>query len=113
MVSNVLLFLIKLRLGEVFREQTKSLFGNKSVILFGDILQLSPVNAGPEVSKVTGGTKTPVNLKKTFVFEELNINQRQTGNANNEWKNILSRVRLGIHTNEDLLLLKERLTPLD
>ena len=94
---------------------------NKSVILFGDIFQLSPVNAqplfqgltGPEASKVTGGTKTHVNLKKEFVFEELNINQRQKGNANNEWKNILSRVRLGIHTNEYLLLLKERLIPLE
>ena len=70
MVSNVLLFLINLRLGEVFREQTESLFGNKSVILFGDLLQLSPVNArppfqgltGPEASKVTGGMKTPVSL---------------------------------------------------
>ena len=121
MVSNVLLFLINLRLGEVFREQTESLFGNKSVILFGDLLQLSPVNArppfqgltGPEASKVTGGMKTPVSLWKEFSFEELNINQRQKGTANNEWKNILSRVRFGIHTNEDLLLLKERLIPLE
>ena len=64
MVSNAMLLLIHLRLGEIFNPN--ELFGGlKCVIFFGDLLQLPPVNAKPpydsmpaeQVAAMTGGTR--------------------------------------------------------
>ena len=114
MVSNVTLLLIHLRLCEIFR--CKSPFGGKCVILFGDLLQLPPVQAQPPfrgisdslMNKVTGGSKIALNLWREFEFDELTINQRQAGDDNKDWKALLYRVRTGTHNLEDICKLNER-----
>ena len=55
MVSNILLFYMHLRLKDIFTpEDDASLFGDKSMVLFGDLLQLPPVEANPPFMTVTG-----------------------------------------------------------
>ena len=105
MVSNIMLLLIHLRMGEFFN--LKGLFGNKSIILFGDLLQLPPVHSDPPfigitekfLHKVKGGAKITLNLWKKFDFDELTINQRQVGDKNSRWKNLLYRIRIGTGLN--------------
>ena len=114
MVSNVILLLVHMRLCEIFNQ--KSPFGNKSIILFGDLLQLDPVQAqspyqeisGNLMNKITDGNKVSLNLWHEFQFDELTINQRQTGDANAAWKSLLYRVRTGTHTIEDIKVLTDR-----
>ena len=114
MVSNVTLLLIHLRMCEIFGSMLP--FGNKSVIIFGDLLQLPPVQAQPpfkEISdslmnKVTGGTKVSLNLWREFQFDELTINQRQAGDENAAWKSLLYRVRTGTHNVGDIKVLNDR-----
>ena len=118
MVSNIMLLLIHLRMGEIFN--LKGLFGNKSIILFGDLLQLRPVHSDPPFTeitdmlmhKVTGGAKIALNLWRRFDFDELTINQRQVGDRNARWKDLLYHVRIGTHTMDDIRLLAERCIPI-
>ena len=119
MVSNILLLLIHLRLGELYTP-TASFGGVKTVIVFGDLLQLPPVNEEPtfvtipgkRVAGFTGGTKINVNLWEDFTFAELTVNQRQSGDKNSVWRDILQRVRLGVPSNRDNSLLFERCIPI-
>ena len=114
MVSNIMLLLIHLRMGEIF--DINGLFGNKSVILFGDLLQLPPVHSDPPfieinpnlMHKVTGGSKVALNLWRNFTFDELTINQRQVGDKNAAWKDMLYRIRIGTHTADDIKILSDR-----
>ena len=119
MVSNVLLLQIHLRLQDAFDKNM--LFGGKNIVLFGDLLQLPPVNSnlpyaeikGKDVSKITDGLKVSLNLWREFAYEELSINQRQSGDSNNAWRNLLHRTRLGILNQNDHKILLTRLVPLD
>ena len=119
MVSNIMLLLIHLRMGEIFNPN--GLFGDKSVILFGDLLQLPPVHSDPPfieiganlMYKVTGGSKIALNLWRKFDFDELTINQRQVGDKNAAWKDMLYRIRIGTYTANDVAVLNGRCIPLN
>eukprot|EP00116_Pleurobrachia_bachei_P000093 sb/3460355/ len=119
MVSNVQLFYTHLRLGQIFGEKNGP-FGGKAVIVFGDLLQLPPVNANPVFTPIsadlarelTGALPTKHDLWHDFQFEELEINQRQKGNQNSLYRELLGRLRIGAITNKDVQLLKSRLIPL-
>ena len=54
-----------------------------------------------------------MNLWREFDYEELTINQRQSGESNNAWKQLLYRARLGILSCNDHCLLSNRLVPLE
>ena len=45
-------------------------------------------------------------------YEELTINQRQSGDSNDAWRQLLYRARLGILSCNDHCLLSDRLVPL-
>ena len=119
MVSNILLLQIHLRLQDAFDKI--SLFGGKNIILFGDLLQLPPVNSSPpyeeikgrDVSKITDGLKVSMNLWRVFDYEELTINQRQSRDSNDAWRQLLYRARLGILSCNVHCLLSDRLVPLE
>ena len=97
------------------------MFGGKNIILFGDLLQLPPVNSSPpyeeikgrDVSKITDGLKVSMNLWREFDYEELTINQRQSGDGNDTWRQLLYRARLGILSCNDHCLLSDRLVSLE
>ena len=118
MVSNILLLLIHLRLQDAFNKI--SLFGGKNIILFGDLLQLPPLNSNPpyeeikgrNVSKITDGLKVSMNLWREFDYDELTINQRQSGDSNDAWRQLLYRARLGVLNCNDHCLLLNCLVPL-
>ena len=79
MVSSLTLTYIHLRLEELFG----GWFGGKSILFFGDLLQLEPVNGNvifEAVSQIAYklGCATSVNIWKDFVtYDELTINQWQ------------------------------------
>ena len=118
MVSNILLLQIHLRLQDAFNKI--SVFGGKNIILFGGLLQLPPVNSNPpyeeikrrDVSKITDGLKVSMNLWREFDYDELTINQRQSGDSNDAWRQLLYRARLGVLNCNDHCLLLNPLVPL-
>ena len=118
-VSNILLLQIHLRLQDAFYKD--SLFGGKNFVLFGDLLQLPPINSNPpyvqikgqDVSKITEGLKVSLNLWIEFTYDELNINQRQCGDSNNIWRELLYRAKLGILNYNDHEILTTRLVPIE
>ena len=115
MVSNVMLMYIHLRLSEIF-DTSKSddgWFGKINIIVFGDLLQLPPVNedfAFIEMSKEKidkcVGAMISFNLWLLFEYEELIINMRQKNDM--LYSEILSRVRLGLITTSDVKILQKK-----
>ena len=94
---------------------SQELFGGRSVLLVGDIMQLGPVKASPIYSK-------PKSFDSSAMFdcEELNLwnncesvlletNFRQGEGA---WTQMLNRIRVGEQTDEDMKILEKRLSTL-
>ena len=116
MVSNVTLLYIHLRLTEIFQteEVEDGWFGKRNMLFLGDLLQLPPVFEGPVYTPLTAeltqkytGCVGTVNLwRNLFSYLELTINMRQRDDKN--FVELLSRIRLGCITNEDIKLLSER-----
>ena len=117
MVSAEMMMSINLRLQEIFGAD--ELFGGKTVIVFGDLLQLPPVHgkrpfqdlSGDDVHNLTGGLRIPSHLWGNFEYDELTINQRQKGEVNEKWSSILGRIRIGRQSQDDINILQERLIP--
>ncbi|KYN05749.1 ATP-dependent DNA helicase PIF1 [Cyphomyrmex costatus] len=115
MISNITLMYIHLRLTEIFNtdESDNGWFGEKHILLFGDLLQLPPVHEEPpfielsttKIEKYVGGMGS-MNLWSLFKYDELQINMRQQND--NSYRNILSRIRLGIVTDSDTAVLNAR-----
>eukprot|EP00116_Pleurobrachia_bachei_P000345 sb/3460607/ len=120
MISNILLQYINMRLTEIFKgkDGNDRPFGGRCVILFGDLLQLKPVLASypfvevpfEQMQKLTKSVPFTLNLWPLFEFIELTINQRQKSSSKHgdEWKNLLSRCRVGALAADDYKLLNTR-----
>jgi len=115
MISNLILMYIHLRLSEIFatNDCEDGWFGRKHILLFGDLLQLPPVREEPvfvQLSKdkiYTCVGLTTINLWTTlFDYDELTINMRQQGD--NSYRQLLSRIRVGLLTKSDTVLLESR-----
>ncbi len=136
MVSNILLYLIHLRLEEIFAEQRRSSggmtemefrrriegskydvrnsLGGQNVLLTGDFMQLEPVNAkhcfkalsNADIQQAGGGLPLKVNLLDQFTFFELLENMRQGDDF--IWAEMLERFRIGNVTDEDARMLFSR-----
>ena len=115
MVSNIIFLYIHLRLCEIFNTNNSAdpFFGKINIILFGGLLQLPPVKEDfpfIQVSKEklvnnVGGMDS-CDLWGLFEYDELTINMRQKNDK--EYSELLSRLRLGFLTNEDIKLLNSR-----
>ena len=78
-------------------------FGGVPLIVFGDLLQLEPVNGKPpyetlsssDASNCIGGFPCEIPLWKLFQYKELTTNNRQAGQENENWRQIPSNERLG------------------
>ena len=116
MVSNVTLMYMHLRLSEIFQtEQVEDgWFGRKNLLFLGDLLQLPPVFEGPVynclsselTAKLTGCVGTIHLWQKLFDYDELTINMRQKDEK--EFVEVLSRVRLGYVTSDDVTVLEKQ-----
>ena len=115
MVSNVTLLYIHLRLTEIFQteEIEDGWFGRRNLLFLGDLLQLPPVFEGPIYTaltvdlaqKYTGCAGTVDLWCKLFSYDELTINMRQKDEQ--EFVSMLSRIRLGHVTTDDLKILNK------
>lgn len=86
MISNVYFMYLHLRLTEIFNTGNieNGMFGKKHILLFGDLLQLPPVNEGPvfqemeqtQIDKYIKGMCS-FDIWSLFEFDELTINMRQ------------------------------------
>ena len=116
MVSNVTLLYIHLRLTEIFQteEVEDGWFGKRNMLFFGDLFQLPPIFEGPVYTPLTAeltqkytGCVGCVDLwRNLFTYLELTINMRQKDDK--EFVELLSRVRLGCITNDDIKLLNRQ-----
>jgi hypothetical protein len=116
MISNLTLLYIHLRLSEIFDtiDCDDGWFGQKHILLFGDLLQLPPVHKDPAFVQLSNerirnflGSLNAVNLWTTlFDYDELTINMRQQGDGS--YRELLSRIRVGLLTKSDCDILEKR-----
>ena len=109
MVSADNLYNLHKRLQEIFVSQ--ELFGGRSVLLVGDIMQLGPVKAAPIYREPKS-----IDSRAMFHSKELNLwnncqsilletNFRQGEGA---WTKMLNRIRIGQPTEENIKILENR-----
>ena len=116
MVSEDDLYNLNKRLQEIF--DSKDDFGERALLLVGDLLQLPPVRAKPIFSKpkgrknkvlseMTNEENLPIgNLWQKCEVVVLRTNFRQ--GEGNPWTNLLNRVRIGEPTTDDIKVLEKR-----
>jgi len=117
MISNITLNYINLRLCEIFgtRDINDGWFGRIHLLMFGDLLQLPPVNEESpfmslkknQIDKYThslGALNLWANL---FSYDELIENMRQ--NNDSIYASILERVRISAVTPTDIKLINKRI----
>jgi ATP-dependent exoDNAse (exonuclease V) alpha subunit len=107
---------IHLRLQEIATEEnTSGLFGNMSILLVGDILQLPPVKTpqvfhsltGQEIRRYFGTAAPSLNLWRQFTYSELEQNMRQGEDL--DFSLLLNRMRVQQLTEDDHAQLRSRL----
>ena len=108
MISADMLYDINRRLQEIFI--SKDLFGGRSLVLIGDILQLPPVLARPIFSRPFSKNNQSLfnsskNIWKNMSVVTLDSNKRQ---GVGRWTECLNRARIGKLSCEDKVLLEER-----
>ena len=99
MVNNVTLVYIHRRLTEIY-ENGDQPFASQNLVVFGDLLQLAPVNPG-SVFEACGPKELKIlksygyiNLWQFIDYEELTINMRQVKDS--RYANICENIRVGI-----------------
>ncbi|XP_066585898.1 uncharacterized protein [Prorops nasuta] len=121
MISNIIFMYIHLRLTAIFNTEDceDGWFGNKHILLFGDLLQLPPVHEDPAFIKLSndkilnhiGAIGTADLWAALFTYDELRINMRQKGDLS--YKDVLSRIRVGIVLGNDTAILASRMIKLN
>ena len=111
LLGSDMLYRIHVRLCEIF--QTESLFGNISVILVGDLMQLPPVKANyifqePLKDAHLKAFHSVANIFESFVPHVLLHNHRQ--GESKLFAETLNRIREGEMSDDDVKLLQSRLT---
>ena len=111
MMGSDMLYRIHLRLKQIF--QTDELFGGKTIILVGDLLQLPPVKGSyiflePRNPHFQAFRKV-FDLWKFFEPRILQHNHRQA-QGGGDWVNSLNRFRVGQVTDSDEKILKGLMT---
>ena len=110
LVKSDMLYQLHFRLmKDIFQNETP--FGGVAVFLLGDILQLEPVKGTPIYGVPRDPklklTHTLNDLWKEFKIINLQTNHRQ--GADNEYANILNRIRVGEQTGKDIEKLETRI----
>ena len=112
MVKSDQVYQLDLRLRELTMH-SQLIFGGVAIFLFGDIMQLKPVMGRylwcqPASKEYLHAFLVESHWEK-FTVISLVENHRQQGDA--AYANILNRIRVGEHTEEDMSILHERVRP--
>ena len=112
MVKSDQLYQLDLRLREITMRPNE-VFGGVALFFFGDIMQLKPVLGRYIWMQPRSIEYVPAFLVQSL-WEDFSVislveNHRQQGDA--EYANILNRIRLGEHTDDDVKVLEERVRP--
>ena len=115
MVSNLYFMYLNFRLNETFNKDKgeNGFFGKKHILVFGDLLQLSPVNEGPVFEPLTKNqvdkyikTIGSFDIWSLFEYEEFTINMRQQND--NLYRDILRNLRVAEIKDADINTLRSR-----
>ena len=113
MVSADLFYNLDLRLREI--TMVDEIMGGLSVFVFGDLFQLQPPKARYVFEEPKNREHALVyrlrNLWKQFTIIHLEENHRQ--GEDKQYGDLLNRVRVGLHTEEDIELLRTRVVAQD
>ena len=112
MITSDMFFKLHLRLCEIKQCHDK-LFGGVSLYLFGDLMQLSPINGRYIFQQPFSPTYHDFyddsNIWKSFDVLNLITNHRQGDSQ--RYADLLNRMRVGKMTKDDIKLLKTRVRP--
>lgn len=116
MVSNVTLIYIHLKLCEIYDTGSSDdgWFGKINILVFGDLLQLPPVNEQSPFLPLNAKNSDKylhalgtINLwEKLFTYDELTENMRQKSDP--EYANILERIRINTVTGSDIQAINKQ-----
>lgn len=116
MVSNVTLIYIHLRLCEIYNTGSSDdgWFGKINILVFGDLLQLPPVNEQSPFLPLNAKNSDKyldalgtINLwEKLFTYDELTENMRQKSDP--EYANIMERIRIKSVTGSDIQAINKQ-----
>ena len=114
MIKADFLYQLDLRLREV-KQQPKLLFGGVSVFVFGDILQLRPVQARYIFEEPASQSFNLAFLTDPLwqKFEVVLLRHNHRQGEDGEYANILNRIRMAEIREEDVKLLETRIRPLN
>ena len=114
MVKVDLLYQLDLRLQEI-KEKVGTPFGGVSIIAFGDLMQLRPV-MGKFIYE------TPMNpeyhtvhklASRWGMFSSILLEKNHRQGRDKDYADLLNRIRTGVHTEDDLDVLRTRVRPAD
>ena len=112
MVKSDQVYQLDLRLRELTM-RSQLIFGGVAILFFGDIMQLKPVMGKylwcQPASKEYLHAFLVQSHWENFTVISLVENHHQQGDA--DYADILNRIRIGEHTNEDMGILQERVRP--
>ncbi|KYQ46791.1 ATP-dependent DNA helicase PIF1, partial [Trachymyrmex zeteki] len=117
MISNLIFMYIHLRLSEIYDtiDCDDGWFGQKHILLFGDLLQLPPLHEDSAFIQLTAenirkylGSLSATNLWTLFDYDELTINMRQQEDGS--YRELLSRIRVGLLTSDYDILEKKKIS---
>ena len=110
MVKVDMLYMLDLRLQEITQKIGKP-FGGISIIVFGDMMQLRPC-LGRFICEVPRNPEFQITHKlmpRWEMFRSILLTQNHRQGKDKTYADLLNRVRVGQHTNEDIDLLKSRI----
>ena len=111
MVSADMLYNLDLRLREI--TMVNSVFGGLSVMCFGDLFQLEPVQ-GRYVFKEPSNQEHAMSFKLRNLwnlFSVINLEENHRQGDEKVFGDMLNRVRIGAQTDEDIAMLQTRVRP--
>ena len=112
MIKSDLLYQLDLRLREITQKPNK-LFGGLAIFLMGDIMQLRPCKGSFIFEEPTCKDYLAAYLCKTHwhSFEVINLEENHRQGADHTYAEILNRIRVGEHTENDMNILSTRVRP--
>ena len=113
MVKADMLYMLDLRLQEITQKDIP--FGGIGVICFGDLMQLRPVMGKfifEAPKNVADFSEAHLLDPRWQMFQSLILEKNHRQGADGAYADLLNKIRIGAHSDEDLAPLRERIRPL-